>query len=68
MLVYDEHNVEDVDTSMEDHPADASRYGLMHVKFISVKPGSYNVFKKNQLKQLDTDERGLPIINPNTFF
>ncbi len=68
MLVYDEHNVEDVDTAMEDHPADACRYGLMHVKFMSVKPGSYSAIKKKRKSYLDTDERGMPVVNPSKFF
>ena len=68
MLVYDEHSVEDVDTGMEDHPYDACRYGLMHVKFIGVKPGSYSVIPGERKKVLSTDDRGLPIINPSEFF
>jgi hypothetical protein len=68
MLVYDEHSVEDVDTDMEDHPYDACRYGLMHVKFISVKPGSYSALQENKKISLSTDERGLPTINPNDLF
>jgi len=68
MLVYDEHNVEDVDTDMEDHPADACRYGLMNIKFINIKPGSYSATKRNKKVQLDRDERGLPIINPSKLF
>jgi len=68
MLVYDEHNVEDVDTGMEDHPYDACRYGLMHVKFVAVKPGSYSARNEDKVKYLSRDERGLPTINPSEFF
>ncbi len=41
MLVYDDHKVEDVDTTQEDHAWDSVSYGLGHIKFVSIKPGSY---------------------------
>jgi len=39
LLVHDEHNVEDVDTSMEDHAYDACGYGLSAIKWISAGVG-----------------------------
>ena len=68
MLVYDDHNVEDVDTTMEDHPYDACRYGLMNVRFIGVKPGSYSLDKNKRTAQLSTDSLGLPAIDPRKLF
>lgn len=51
MLTYDEHKVEDVDTSLEDHAYDATSYGLGHVKFINVPVGTFgrkfSVMRKN---------------------
>lgn len=38
-LIYDEHNVEDVDTDGEDHPYDSITYGLSAVKFIPAHIG-----------------------------
>lgn len=68
MLVYDENRVEDVDTTMEDHPYDAVRYGLTKVKFVSVKPGAYSAVQEKKKVNLPTDERGLPVVDPKSFF
>lgn len=38
-LVYDDHNIEDVNTEQEDHPYDAVTYGLAQVKFIPIYLG-----------------------------
>ena len=55
-------------TGMEDHPYDACRYGLMHAKFILVKPGSYKAVRKEKVSYLSTDEHGLPVIDTKMFF
>lgn len=67
-LIYDENKVDDVDTDMEDHAYDSVGYFLMHVKFTNIKPGAYSAIKAEKRRRLSTDERGLPIVNPNSFF
>ena len=72
ILVYDENKLSkgknDVDTTQDDHGADACRYGITNVKFISVKPGSYSAIRENKKVHLKTDEHGLPIIDVKSFF
>lgn len=67
-LVYDENRVDDVDTSQDDHAYDSVGYFLMHVRFTNIKPGSFSVTKKDEVQNMKTDERGLPIIDPGSFF
>lgn len=50
LLVYDEHKVEEIETTQEDHAADSVSYGLKAIKFISVKPGSYGKTKARPIK------------------
>lgn len=38
-LIYNDNNIEDVDSTGDDHAPDAARYGLVHVKFIDAKVG-----------------------------
>lgn len=68
MLVYSEHNVEDVDTDQEDHPYDANGYGITKVKFVAVKPGSYSAIQSEKKRHLSIDSSGMPVINPKAFF
>lgn len=67
MLVYDEHNVDDVDTTQFDHPYDSAGYFLMGVKFTNVQPGAYSGTKGDTIKRV-YDSSGMPIINPKDFF
>lgn len=67
-LVYDETNVDDIDTSQEDHGYDSTGYLLMHVKFTNVKAGQYSSVGKERKIQMKTDERGLPVIDHSDFF
>jgi len=67
MLVRDENNVEDVDTKQEDHPYDAWRYGLMYVRFVRIKPGSYSATTDDK-RTISRTPDGMPTINPNKFF
>jgi hypothetical protein len=39
LLVLDEHNPEDVNTTQEDHAYDALRYGLTNIRFIAPGQG-----------------------------
>lgn len=37
--VYDDNNLEDINTEGEDHASDAARYGLVHIKWIDANVG-----------------------------
>ena len=50
-LVHDENNVEDVDTTGNDHWADALRYMLKHVKWINAKAGGVHQKQDTKVKQ-----------------
>lgn len=52
----------------DDHGWDGWSYGQIHVRFISIKPGSFSVIRTEKKSHLSTDERGLPIVNPTAFF
>lgn len=52
----------------DDHGWDGWSYGQIHVRFTSIKPGSFKVIKSERKEYLPTDERGLPVINPTQFF
>ncbi|MCR4330253.1 MAG: phage terminase large subunit [Candidatus Roizmanbacteria bacterium] len=52
----------------DDHGWDGWSYGLLHIRYIKLKPGSFSVVKTEKRTHLTTDERGLPVVNPNTFF
>ena len=55
MLVYDEHNVEDVDTEGEDHLYDAIGYGLSQVRFIPAKLGGIGTTRTERRKLIPID-------------
>jgi len=39
LMVYDDHNVEDIDTNLEDHLVDSLSYGLSAIRFLPLKLG-----------------------------
>ena len=49
--MHDENNVEDVDTTGNDHWADALRYMLKHVKWINAKAGGVHQKQEKPIKQ-----------------
>lgn len=55
-LVYDENNVDDVDTDQVDHAFDDAKYGLSQVKFIEVKAGSLMGGVKQSLRMKYNNE------------
>jgi PBSX family phage terminase large subunit len=62
-LVYDENNVEDVNTNGDDHWADALRYMLKHIKWIDAKAGGIHQkeekkYKQSMITKLDLDAFG----------
>lgn len=52
LLTYDEHRVNDVDTSLEDHSFDSTGYFLYKVKFTAVKAGAHSYHIKSPTVQL----------------
>lgn len=68
-MIYDENNVEDLDTTLEDHAIDATRYCMKHLKWIDGRVGGVGRTKPIQRPQytahfIDGKEQG---INPDDF-
>jgi len=60
-LVHDDNNVEDLDSSGDDHNADSMRYGLSHIKFIDGSVGTID--QRTQHRTYNT----VPSINIDDF-
>ena len=46
--VYDDNNLEDINTEGEDHASDAARYGLVHIKWIDANVGGVGTSLKER--------------------
>lgn len=65
LLQYDEHKVEDVDTSQEDHVADEVRYMCMNKTISAPKAKVPDPYNNSPLKLfLDIDKKDLPKAKP----
>lgn len=67
MLVYDEHNIEDVDTTLNDHGYDSVSYFLIMQRFTDVKPGQFKAQGEKKIPKY-FDDNGLVTFNPNELF
>lgn len=47
LMIHDEHNVEDLDTTLEDHPLDSTGYSMKHMKWIDAKDEMRKAKKAN---------------------
>lgn len=68
-LTYDEHRVEEIDTTGADHASDAASYGLKEVKWISVKAGAFGAKPQARKYEVMADMRGdkQVSLNPDLF-
>jgi len=67
-LIYDEHKIDDVDTTGDDHGWDGWSYGLVKVKFTAVKAGSYTIKTSEYKGKLSLAGDGQLAIDPKAFF
>lgn len=58
LLVYDDHNVEDVDTTQNDHAYDSISYGLNTIKFIGLDVGTVGSRERKWAMTADVDSKG----------
>lgn len=66
-LVYDEKKPDDLDTKQEDHAYDALGYGIVHMKYIAVAPGTFGKKRGTRKKVLPAAFEGEHQIDPTEF-
>lgn len=52
LILHDDNNIEDVDTTMEDHDLDACRYGCMSRPYYLTKPKEPDILQKPTVKHI----------------
>ena len=57
LMIYDEHHPEDLDTDLEDHIADETRYALMSRPVKPLRPVEQKIILSDPLNQFEKKRR-----------